>query len=40
MARVLTRRCYIKYKARLQKSTKLSTMFLVVSTLHNALIQG
>ena len=40
MARVLTRRRYIERKTRLQRSTKLSTMFFVVSTLHIALIQG
>ena len=40
MARVLTRRHHTKWKARLQKSTKPSTMSFVVSTLHIALIQG
>ena len=40
MARVLTRRRYIKKKTRLPKSTKPSTMFIVVSTLHIALVQG
>ena len=40
MARLLTGRRYRKFKARLQKSTKLSTMFIVVSTLHIALVQG
>ena len=40
MARVVTRRRYIKWKTRLQKSTKPSTMFSLVSTSHNALIQG
>ena len=40
MARVLTRRNYIKWKTRLYKSTKPSTIFFVVSTSHIALIQG
>ena len=40
MAQLLTRRRYKKFKARLQKSTKPSTMFFVVCTLHIALIQG
>ena len=40
MARVLTRQRYIKWNKRLQKSTKPSTMSLVVSTLHIALVHG
>ena len=40
MARVLTRRNYIKWKTRLYKSTKSSTMSFVVSTLHIALVRG
>ena len=40
MARVLTRRRYIKGKTRLSKSTKPYTMSFVVSTSHILLIQG
>ena len=40
MARVLTRRRYIKERTTLEKSTKPSTMPFVVSILHIALIQG
>ena len=40
MARLLTRRRYIKYKARLQKPTKPSKMSFLVSTVHIVLIEG
>ena len=40
MAHVLTRRRFTKEETRLEKSTKQSTMFFVVSTLHIAFVQG